>query len=445
MTSTPHLPKDYAIPSIHCTLDECKKEIYVIDRLVPHIRKCGILYTRDKVRLPHHTYVYAMDLNDRQREIIRKMMIFECYGLFERTVASDKWWVHYLNSKGHKNIYGNPIKRNVFQRDLKYLEELKLIHRNTYTLPKIAQGGKKRNMTTAWGITQYSKWVNKVRTYKGNVHIKPDSVKEACAIYMAEVHDLNHVTKPIPLVLRGKKTSINKSSSSKNVLDKNYIYSRVETQFKEKNPNLHNQKLWTNQAIMDFWLKKEDIHCPDAYLVSLLDHLGLRKKIIYALCQRQKWLNGLEHDILDNLDKIFSNPHKIHAKNPLRLAIAWAKNPLNHQKFEKQTKPLTKYDNYHELFKHLEWKETYCQEEIPLPENLIDMARSFAFELKEKFGEETFENMGFDIVDDGIVHGIGRPPLGYNSPTVFMSIMDAARTERRKDIFDYAKEKFRVG
>lgn len=445
MTSTPHLPKDYAIPSIHCKSDDCKKELFIIDRLVSHIRKCGILYTRDKVHLPHHTYVYAMDLNDRQRAIIRKMMIFECYGLFERTVASDKWWVEYLNSKGYKNNQGNPIKRNIFQKDLKYLESLKLIHRNTYNMPRIAQGGKKRNMITAWGIKKYAKWVNKVRTYKGNVHIKPDRVKDAFARYAAEVHDLNHVTKPNPLVLRGQKTSINKNSSSKNVLDKNYIYSRVETQFKEQNPNLHNQKLWTNQAIMDFWLKKEDIHCPDAYLVSFLDHLGLRKKIIYALCQRQKWLKGLEYDILDNLDKIFSNPHKIRAKNPLRLAIAWAKNPLTHENLAKQAKPITKYDNYNELFKHLEWKENYCQEEIPLPENLIDMARSFAFELKEKFGAETFENLGFEIVDEGIVHGIGRPPLGYDSPTVFMGIMDAARTERRKDIFDYAREKFGLG
>lgn len=443
LTSTPHLPKDYAHPSIHCTIDECKKEIYVIDRLVPHIRKCGILYTRNKVRLPHHTYVYAMDLNDRQREIIRKMMVFEAYGLFERTVASDKWWVDYLNSKGYKNSLGKPIKRGVFQRDLKYLEELKLIHRNTYILPKIAQGGSKRNMTTAWGITQYSKWVHKVRNYKGNVHIKPDSVKSACAQYIQDVYDLNYGDAKSPLVLVGKKTSINNSHTSYDERD-NKLYTQIEKKPKVKSMQAiggATKTLTRTQSLVQCWLKKRDVHFPESILLHALRNPKERPKIVYALCSRQHWLRGLEPKILDKLEYIYENEYKLNPRNCLRLAIALAMKSLDTKQQSKTG--LKKHENYRELFSALKFEQSYNAYENNLSENLVDMAKSLAFEIKDKFTSNVLQNMGFEITDNGILNLYSNNVTEYSSPYIFMDLMQTAYSTNQ-EILDYAKTKFSI-
>lgn len=443
MTSTPHLPKDYAHPSIHCTIDECKKEIYVIDRLVPHIRKCGILYTRNKVRLPHHTYLYAMDLNDRQREIIRKMMVFESYGLFERTVASDKWWVDYLNSKGHKNSLGKPIKRGVFQTDLKYLEGLKLIHRNTYTLPKIAQGGSKRNMTTAWGITQYSKWVHKVRNYKGNVHIKPDSVKSACAQYIQDVYDLNYGDAKSPLVLVGKKTSINNSHTSYDERD-NKLYTQIE-----KKPQVKSMQalggapktLTRTQSLVQSWLKKRDVHFPESILLHALRNSRERSKIVHSLCSKQRWLRGLEQKILSKLEYVYENEDKLKPRNCLRLAIALAIKSLDSKKEIKVERK--KYENYRELYSALRFEQSYNIYENNLSENLVDMAKSLAFEIKNKFTESVLETLGFEIVENGIKNIYSNNITEYSSPYVFMDLMQTAYSTNQ-GILDYAKVKFNL-
>lgn len=442
MRSTPPLPKDYATPSIHCTLKECKDEIYIIDGLVPHIRKCGILYTRNKVRLPHHTYLYAMDLNDRQREIIRKMRTFECYGLFERTVASDKWWVDYLNSKGHKNIKGNPIKRGVFQKDLKYLESLKLIHRNTYCMAKEAGGGKKRNMTTAWGVNIYFKWVTKVRTYKGNVHRKPEHVKKACMQYIEDIYNLNYTKKENPLVLVGKKTSINNSYPSDNEKD-NILYTQIE-----KKPRLKAmqtldfvpRRLTRTQAMVQFWLKKRDVHFPEADLLHALRDIKQRPKIVHTLCDRQWWLRGLEHRILDKLEYIYQNEYKLNAKNCLRLAIALAQKDAKNP--QAKTIQVTKYENYKELFPALTLKQTYCLYENPLSKNLSDMAKSLAFEIQEKFGQITLETLGFRVEDKGIREILCNSLTEYSSPSVFMGLIQTACSANKEDILDYAKVKF---
>lgn len=442
MKSTPHLPKDYAHPSIHCTIDDCKKEIYVIDRLVPHIRKCGILYTRNKVRLPHHTYVYAMELNDRQREIIRKMMIFEAYGLFERTVASDKWWVDYLNSKGHKNSLGKPIKRGVFQKDLKYLESLKLIHRNTYILPKIAQGGSKRNMTTAWGLTQYTKWVNKVRNYKGNIHVKPDSVKAACAQYIQDVYDLNYGDAKSPLVLVGKKTPINKSHTPYDERD-NKLYTQIEKKPRIKAMQTFSdapKTLTRTQSLVQSWLKKRDVHFPESILLHVLRDSKQRSKIVHALCDRQSWLRGLGHRILTKLEYIYQNEYKLKPKNCLRLAIALAQKDARN--VDEKITQVTKYENYKELFPALTLQQSYCVYENPLSKNLSDMAKSLAFEIKEKFGQIILETLGYRIEDNGIREIPCDSLIEYSSPSVFMGLMQTACSANKEDILDYARVKF---
>lgn len=443
MTSTPHLPKDYAIPSIHCTLNEYKQEIHIIDRLVPHIRKCGILYTRNKVRLPHHTYVYAMDLNDRQREIIQKMMVFECYGLFERTVASDKWWVDYLNSKGHKNSRGKPIKRGVFQTDLKYLEDLKLIHRNTYKMPKIAQGGSKRNMTTAWGLTQYTKWVNKVRNYKGNVHVKPDSVKQACARYAQEVYELNYTKKENPLVLVGKKTPMNNSHTSYDERD-NKLYTQIEKKPKVKAMQTlgsATKTLTRTQSLVQSWLKRKDLHFPESILLHALRDSKQRHRIVYALCSRQPWLRGLETKILDKLEYVYENEYKLQAKNCLRLAIALAMKSFDTKQQSKTH--VKKHENYRELFSALKFEQSYNACENNLSENLVDMAKSLAFEIKDKFTSNVLANIGFEITENGILNLYSNNVTEYSNPYIFMDLMQTAYSTNQ-EILDYAKNKFAI-
>lgn len=416
---------------LYCHPQQSKAEIHIIHRLVPHIQRCGVLYTRDKIRLPYHTYAYAMDISKLERAILKKMRDFEVYGI-GYCKAQDNWWVDYLNKEGFE------IKRWKFQECLKHLEELRFIFRNTYSLPKEAQGGKKRTMVTCWGTGRYGKWLTTNRTYKGRNHTKPDKCKLRFMQFLDDIRRLNQKELNHPLIFRGS-TCINRNVPSVHeycIYTHNIEKKRI---LNHKVTNEHYQTLFQPQSNLDIWLKKKEIHYPDSILDPLLSDPRNRKIIVEALCRRQKWLYNKEHQILDMLAYIMEGNLDIRVEYPMRMAISLVLRPR--QIHKKEEKPLTKYENYSELLPSLEFEfGRYTPEN--LCEKKSDMAKSLAFEIKENFGT-ILKDIGFEIMDRGICDMAHDELVPYNSPYIFLNLITESWGKRGiREIYQYTKLRF---
>lgn len=423
---------------LYCHPKQSKAETHIIHRLVPHIQRCGVLYTRDKIRLPYHTYAYAMDITKLERAILKKMRDFEVYGI-GYCKAQDDWWVEYLNKEGFD------IKRWKFQDSLKNLENLKFIHRNTYLLPREAGGGSKRTMVTCWGTHRYLSWLNMTRSYKGRNHRKPDECILNFMRFIADIRKLNEQELDHPLILRGS-TSINRNTPSV------YEYCNYSYNTEEKDPYIEAKKthqpkkgtscfqtLFQPQSNLDIWLKNRDTHYPESILNPLLSDSSDRKKIVHSLCRRQKWLKDKEYKLLDMVTYIMEGKLDIPVKNPMRMAISLVLNPrkLN----EKKKKELIKYENYAELLPSLEFEFTSYH-----PANLCkkktSMAKSLAFEIKDKFNT-ILEEIGFEILEKGIRQVKYDELICYDSPYIFLHLITESWGKRGiREIYDYTKKRF---
>lgn len=423
---------------LYCHPQQSKAEIYIIHRLVPHIQRCGVLYTRDKIRLPYHTYAYAMDISKLERAILKKMRDFEVYGI-GYCKAKDDWWVEYLNEQGFA------IKRWKFQECLRHLEELSFIHRNTYTVPIEAGGGKKRTMITCWGTYRYGQWLTKERTYKGKHHKKPDTCLLAFMRFRNHIKELNGDQLNHPLILHGS-TSINRNVPLVHEYC-NYTYNTEEKDPYIEAKKTHQPKkvedcfqtLFQPQSNLDIWLKKGDIHYPESILNPLLVDSNDRKKIIRTLCSRQKWLKNKEYQLLDMVTYIMEGKMRIPVRNPLRMAISLVLNPRK-IKTKKEDKPI-QYENYAELLPSLEFEFTSYQ-----PPNLCkkktSMAKSLAFEIKDKFNN-ILEEIGFEILEAGIRQIKYDELICYDSPYIFLHLITESWGKRGiREIYEYTKQRF---
>lgn len=145
----------------------------------------GYRYITHQTELPHHTNLYATQCNDRQRVIINRIRAFEDRGYQGICKTEDDWWVDvYLPTQ---KIY---ICEKTFQRDLRHLEKIGLIRRNSWNKPT---GGAKRIIYTAWGLKSYEK--NFLYYQKNNpdidYKIKPFKVFRQYYDFKKEVETLN--------------------------------------------------------------------------------------------------------------------------------------------------------------------------------------------------------------------------------------------------------------
>lgn len=150
----------------------------------------GYQYITHQTELPHHTYLYANQCNDRQRVIINRIRAFEDRGYYGMCKTSNDWWVdEYLPSQMIN------ICKETFKRDLNHLEKIGLIRRNTWAKPPQAgkKGGKKRYIYTAWGLESYAKnfLFSTKKNPNINYKIKPFNVFQQYYNFKKEVEELN--------------------------------------------------------------------------------------------------------------------------------------------------------------------------------------------------------------------------------------------------------------
>lgn len=223
---------------------------YQVHRVSKYIKAQGIQYVTKNTVLPHHTYIYATELNDREKLILDRIRHFEERGSFHYCKASTEWFLRFLAEQGH------PIKKRMFYYDLDHLERLKLIKRNTYETP----GGSRRQIYTAWGIALYKKyWLFRKRFYAGQLVVKPKHVYEECLDFEMAVESLNaEYVKPKPTktqVVALPCTRIKKFIPSEYKLDNVYTqYNLLQSQKELKewldSPNIGNQSVRWHQSII---------------------------------------------------------------------------------------------------------------------------------------------------------------------------------------------------